>query len=279
MSRQRKAAAVLRLLRGEDLETVSRSLGVTAATLSGWRDGFLAAGEAALTTKAVTGEELESDRLKAKLGAALIERVLRLMREHDLLAPGRVGSPRGPRSHDGTIIPETIDTMWGTDLTATLTGEGPAAVFIAVDHCSAECVGIHADARATRFQALEPIRQGVRQYFGGFAANVAHGLAVRHDHGSQYMSDHFQSEIAFLGIESSPAFVRAPEGNGCAERFIRTLKENLLWVRHFQTIEELRLALLEFREVYNATWLIERHGFMSPAEFRQRQLQPAALAA
>src|SRR3954468_10667610 len=136
-----------------------------------------------------------------------------------------VGSPRGPRSHDGTILPDTIDTMWGTDLTTTFTGEGPAAVFIAVDHCSAECVGIHAHARATRFEALEPIRQGVRRYFGGFAANVAHGLAVRHDHGSQYMSDHFQREIAFLGIESSPAFVRAPEGNGCAERFIRTLKE------------------------------------------------------
>jgi transposase InsO family protein len=43
---------------------------------------------------------------------------------------------------------------------------------------------------------------------------------VRHDHGSQYTSHHFQTEIAFLGIESSPAFVRAPEGNGCAERFI-----------------------------------------------------------
>ena len=76
MSRQRKTAAVLRLLRGEDLETVSRSLGVTAATLSGWRDAFLAAGEAVLTTKAVSGEELESERLKAKLGAALIERDL-----------------------------------------------------------------------------------------------------------------------------------------------------------------------------------------------------------
>ncbi len=48
MSRQRKTAAVLRLLRGEDLEAVSRALGVTAATLSGWRDAFLAAGEAAL---------------------------------------------------------------------------------------------------------------------------------------------------------------------------------------------------------------------------------------
>ena len=61
---------------GEDLETVSRGLGVTAATLSGWRDAFLAAGEAALATKSATGEELESDRLKTKLGAALIERDL-----------------------------------------------------------------------------------------------------------------------------------------------------------------------------------------------------------
>jgi transposase len=76
MSRQRKTAAVLRLLRGEDLETVSRELGVTAATLTGWRDAFLAGGEAALTSRATTGEELESERLKAKLGATLIERDL-----------------------------------------------------------------------------------------------------------------------------------------------------------------------------------------------------------
>jgi uncharacterized membrane protein YphA (DoxX/SURF4 family) len=98
--------------------------------------------------------------------------------------------------------------MWGTDLTTTITGEGQAAVFVAVDHCSAECVGIHAAARATRFEALEPIRQGVRGYFGGFAKGVARGLAVRHDHGSQYLSDTFQHELAFLDIESSPALVR-----------------------------------------------------------------------
>jgi transposase InsO family protein len=150
-------------------------------------------------------------------------RVLRLMREHGLLAPSRTGAPREPRSHDGTIIPATVDTLWGTDLTTTLTGEGQAAVFIAVDLCSADCVGIHAALRATRFEALEPIRQGVRRCFGGFAAGIAHGLAVRHDHGSQYVSHDFQREIAFLGVDSSPAFVRAPEANGCAERFIRPL--------------------------------------------------------
>jgi hypothetical protein len=93
------------------------------------------------------------------------------------------------------------------------------------------------------------------------------------------MSDAFQNELNFLGIESSPAFVRAPEGNGCAERFIRTLKENLLWVQTFDTIEQLRRALLTFRETYNATWLIERHGFIAPQAFRLKQLQTAALAA
>jgi putative transposase len=206
-------------------------------------------------------------------------RVLRLLRENNLLAPARVGAPRGPRAHDGTIIPERVDTMWGTDLTTTLTGEGQVAVFVAVDHCSAECVGIHAAKRATRFEALEPIRQGVRRCFGGFAQGIARGLALRHDHGSQYMSDAFQKEIAFLGIASSPAFVRAPEGNGCAERFIRTLKENLLWVRTFATVEELRQALLAFREIYNTTWLIERRGFQTPAAVRHNQLSPAALAA
>jgi transposase len=88
MSRQRKNAAVLRLLRGEDLGTVSRELGVTAARLTGWRDAFLAGGEAALASRAATGEELESERLKAKLGAALIERDL-LNEKIALLEAGR----------------------------------------------------------------------------------------------------------------------------------------------------------------------------------------------
>jgi putative transposase len=206
-------------------------------------------------------------------------RVLRLTREHGLLAPSRGGAPRGPRSHDGTIIPEAVDKMWGTDLTTTITGEGQVAVFVAVDHRSAECVGLHAARQANRFEALEPIRQGVRRHFGGFARGIAEGLSIRHDHGSQYMSNAFQKEIASLGIESSPAFVRAPEGNGCAERFIRTLEENLLWVQSFDTVEELRAALLAFRETYNTTWLIERHGFRPPAAIRKEQLPVAALAA
>jgi transposase InsO family protein len=206
-------------------------------------------------------------------------RVLRLMREHDLLAPQRVGRPRGPRAHDGTITTERIDLMWGTDLTSVMTGEGQAAVFVAVDHCSAECVGVHASRRADRFEALEPVRQAVRERFGAFARGVAAGLALRHDHGSQYVSHDFQAEVRFLGITSSPAFVREPEGNGCAERFIRTLKENLLWVRPFATVEELRLALQAFKELYNRTWIIARHGYQTPAQVRAGQIAAMPMAA
>ncbi len=82
------------------------------------------------------------------------------------------------------------------------------------------------------------------------------------------MRDLFQTELRFLGITSSPAFVREPEGNGCAERFIRTLKEQLLWIERFATIEALRLALLAFQDRYNREWLIERHGHRSPAAVR-----------
>jgi len=71
-------------------------------------------------------------------------------------------------------------------------------------------------------------RQGVRRRFGAFGKGVARGLAVRHDPGPRYMADAFLKEPRFLGIGSSPAFVRAPEGNGCAERSIRTLKGNPL---------------------------------------------------
>jgi putative transposase len=198
-------------------------------------------------------------------------RVRRLMRQHGLLAPHRVGRP-SERAHDGTITTTAVDVMWGTDMTETVTlRDGRARVFVAVDHCSGECVGSHAARSGNRFEALEPVRQGVLRHFGAIERDSAKRLALRHDHGSNTMSRDFQDEIGFLGIESSPAFVRQPEGNGVAERFIRTLKENFLWVHTFDTIEELRRELQDFVAHYNATWLVARHGYRTPNQVRAEQ--------
>lgn len=212
-------------------------------------------------------------RLRAEGIRAGKPRILRLMREANLLAPSRAMRVLGPRNHDGTIIPANPNEMWGTDATSAYTlEEGQATVFVVVDHATGEGLGIHAARIGNRFEALEPLRQAVREACGGFRQDVALGLKLRHDHGSPFMSDDYQSELHFLGIESSPAFVRAPEGNGCAERFIRTLKEQLLWVRTFRNVEELRQALHAWLKTYNEQWLIERHGHRSPASVRREWL-------
>ena len=130
--------------------------------------------------------------------------------------------------------------------------------------------GVHWSACGSTGDTLRGARAAApgRAIFGSYDAKVAAGLQARHDHGSQYMSEHFQEELRLLGITSSPAFVREPEGNGVAERFIRTLKEQLRWVRTFETVEDLRLALLEFQERHNRAWLCERHGHQTPAAVR-----------
>ena len=212
--------------------------------------------------------------LAAALGVKAIEHgfgvvFYRLDELLPLHASYRMGSERGPRYHDGTIIPNGPNRMWGTDATQVLTRQkSMATAFVAIDHFVGDVVGIHAARPRTRFEALEPIRQGIRDYYGPLVEGLAERLVLRHDHGPQYMSHAFQQEIAFLGIESSPSFVRAPEGNGIAERFIRTLKEQLLWVRSFNTVEELRQALLEFKVRFNRHWLLQRHGNATPAKAR-----------
>ena len=92
-SSRRKTATVLRLLRGEDLELVSRELGVTAATLSGWRDDFLAGGQAALKSRPADDRDEEIARLRAKVGELTMDNELLLQR----CRADRPFVPRRPR--------------------------------------------------------------------------------------------------------------------------------------------------------------------------------------
>ena len=81
-----------------------------------------------------------------------------------------------------------------------------------------------------------------------------------------------------LGIARSPAYHYEPETNGCVEKFIQTLKEQLLWIERFQTHEQLRQAVRDFARRYNQHWLLERHGYRTPTEARQHLIDLAALA-
>ena len=121
-------------------------------------------------------------RLRFRGVRTAARRVRRIMKAHGLLAPHR-SALRAAHPHDGTIVTGQVDQIWGTDMTQTITtAEGRACVFIAVDHCSGEFVGAHAASCASRWEALEPIRQGVAKHFGMLDAGAAAGLTLRHDH-------------------------------------------------------------------------------------------------
>ncbi|HEX3851253.1 MAG TPA: integrase core domain-containing protein [Polyangiaceae bacterium] len=196
------------------------------------------------------------------------KRVLRLMREHQLLSPHRRASNE-PKPHDGTITTNAPNVLWGTDGARVFTVEdGWGWVFVAVEHFNAECVGYHGCKQGDRFAALEPLAMGLVEHYGSVAAGVARGLAVRMDHGTQYLSDHFLNQLRFWGIAPSFAFVAEPETNGVAERFNRTLKEQAIYGRVFANLDEVRAAVAAFVRRYNAEWLVEKLGFRSPLEAR-----------
>ena len=205
-------------------------------------------------------------------------RVLRLMRENGLLAPVRRGKhARGDRSHSGRITTDVPDELWGTDATRFHTkDDGWCWFFVAVDHCVTDVVGWHVAKKGDRWAALEPVRQGVRTHMAGYAPRIALGLGLRHDWGPQYTAHQFQAELSWLGIRSTASYVGEPECNGVAERFIRTLKEECLYLHDFQSLEEAREVIDEFVKRYNHGWLLERHGYRTPVEARQALTRKAA---
>jgi len=200
-------------------------------------------------------------------------RVLRLMRNHGLLAPTRRVHVHGDKAHAGRIIEEAPNRTWGTDATRFWTEEeGWCWFFGALDHCCDDVVGWHVVKRGDRFAALEPIRQGLGEHFGGVSKEAARGLVVRCDHGPQYTSDDFWGELAFCGIEVSYAYVGEPECNGIVERFLRTLKEQVLWAHRFRNLAQARQVIGDFIARYNGHWLIQRLGYQSPAQARASYL-------
>jgi transposase InsO family protein len=143
--------------------------------------------------------------------------------------------------------------MWTIDATGCQTDEGNAAVIVIVGNCTGECLGVRAALRGTRFDVIECLREAVHFTKGRHEDKLAKDKKLRHDQGSQITSHAFQNEPRTLGIELRPSLVRQPEGNGCVERFLYALEEQLLWTQRFRTVEELSQALCDFAPASSTT--------------------------
>jgi hypothetical protein len=152
-----------------------------------------------------------------------IQRVLRLTPEHELLPPQRQPQLAEPKRHEGTIVTERPNQMWGIDATAGFTlQDRQVPIFAMIDHRSAYWLGLHAAKRRTRSGALEPMRQAVLEPTGGFPEGIAAGVKLRHDRGSQSIRDDFQREIRSTRqrtlarrTASLPILAAGPSGPAC----------------------------------------------------------------
>jgi transposase InsO family protein len=219
-------------------------------------------------------------RLNRKKGIRVgKKRILRLMREHNLLSPHRM-QKAAANTHDGVIITHAPNEMWATDGAKVETSEdGWVWVFWSIEHWNAECMGWNVSKKGDRFAALEAIAMGVEKVCGKTGADVLRGLRLRMDHGSQYRSEDFLNQIRYWGIKPSMAFVKEPETNGVVERFNRTFKEQVVYGRSYRTAEELREAVRVFVETYNDHWLLEKMNYKSPHEARAEWNQKVANSA
>jgi len=198
-------------------------------------------------------------------------RVNRVMREHGLLSPQRYEAGE-EKSHEGTIIPDSINELWGTDATLFGTINGDLLwLFAVIDHYSDEVLGCHIVevGQGDRFAALEPVKQALRVIRGCVAKEAGDGIAIRHDWGPQYIARDFKEELKFLGLRNSPALVHEPQTNGVIERFFKTLKWECLWVENIRDLDHARDVVGRWMQTYNSEWLIERHGHRTPREVRQ----------
>ena len=155
----------------------------------------------------------------------------------------------------------TVDDGWGWIFTATIGTPSASAGMC-----------------ARPFAALQPISMGLARLYDSTSV-AARGLALRMDHGSSICRT--TSPTRFWGIQPSYAFVAEPQTNGVAERFNRTLKEQIIHGRIYRNIAELRDAVRDFVELYNAQWIVEKNGYLSPAQARQAwhtaiSIRPAA---
>ncbi len=210
-------------------------------------------------------------RLRRRGIKAARHRINRLMRENGLLSPQRVEGVEA-KKHDGTIIPDGINQLWGTDGTLFGTVNGDLLwLFAVIDHFSDEVLGWHIVnvGQGDRFAALEPIKQGLRRIRGATGKDVGQGIAIRHDWGPQYIARDFKDELKFFGLKNSPALVHEPQTNGVIERFFKTLKMECLWLENFRDVEHAREVVDRWMETYNSEWLIERHGHRTPREVRE----------
>jgi len=192
------------------------------------------------------------------------KRVYRLMRENNLtvkpntrLIAKRVSERPKPR-------PDRPKQWWGIDMTKVMSNTGWVYVVIVLDWYTKKIVGHYSGRQARTAELLEALEKGLnRQYPQGVRGN---NLKLMSDNGSQPTSLSFMKACSNLDIQQVFTSYNNPKGNADTERMIRTMKEELFWLREWENERELSHELDKWVEYYNQCYLHSALGYRTPIQ-------------
>ena len=203
------------------------------------------------------------------------KRILRLMREHNWLVPAnpRLHATRTPTRKKPK--PQQPNQWWGIDMTKVLVeAEGWLYIVLVLDWYTKKIVGWRAGTRSTAQDWLQALEAGLHQQFPEGVREQ--GLFLMSDNGCQPTGKAFTQACGTLGITQAFTSYNNPKGNADTERLMRTMKEELIWLREWSSHHELYEALATWVENYNTTYHHSALGYKTPTQFEQDN-QPSSL--
>jgi putative transposase len=186
-----------------------------------------------------------------------------------LLSPDQPNRKPPPRGH--VTVPEP-NRRWATDLTTVWTAQdGVCAVTILVDCGDRSVLGLTVSKSQEAPTILAPVRAALREHFGAPGC-VPGELELRTDHGPQYTGSDCEAMCKQWNVQHTRAPVGRPTGNAVAERTIRTMKEECVWLEDFASLAALQEALDAWRETFNQRRPHQALNWQTPAERRAERL-------
>ena len=192
------------------------------------------------------------------------KRVYRLMKEHNLivkpstrLIAKRVSQRSKPR-------PDRPNQWWGIDMTKVMTDGGWVYIVIVLDWYTKKIVGHYSGRQARSREWLEALEKGLNREFPGGVRG--HGLKLMSDNGSQPTSLSFMKACSNLEVQQAFTSYNNPKGNADTERMMRTMKEELFWLREWRGEVQISKELDKWVQYYNSSYLHSAHGYKTPVQ-------------
>ena len=196
-------------------------------------------------------------------------RVHRLMQANNLLVAKNMKLKALRRANTHKPQPTRPNQWWGIDMTKVMIeGYGWMYVTIVIDWYSKKVVGHHAGEQSKAWHWLKALNAGLNRQFPDGVKG--HKLHLMSDNGCQPTSLAFMRNCRILGIKQAFTSYHNPKGNADTERFMRTLKEELVWLREWKSPKAFYDALDHWIEHYNTAYLHSALGYQSPQQFEDK---------